>query len=1131
MTIIVASLFLPYQPQFVVQSNEFDANLVNPSLVKVKIPNENQKNKRSDSVHTSPFAKAADVGSTEFHGSMNGISDQLAGPVNQGEMSGLGTPTISDGDMISGDLFIENLTANASVIGSPRSAALPQKNANKTASIDEFFPSSSAQLPETTSLRKKAVTGSGLDSNFHASNALNNDISPSLSVISSPASESSAHANIATHLANDMSTSTLLKNVNKSLLYQNVLKGNSQTSLEGHTMKSASSHRNTVITPKSKTVPDFQSSAVVNFAKVRQQNQETSLPSMRRVPLMTDKSGSLTPTSVTGGIGTRNVPSHLKYEIDSKYIATSESDEEDGKSDDSDLENNSSTVYNVPGFGGYSNNEKIKSSLLKRSKYLFSQIPWDIVAGSKGNGALKNAIETAILEKTITEPVQWIGTVGMPTDEIPSDIIANISDTLSEKFASSAVITDDITFKGAYKNFCKQILWPTLHYQIPDNPNSKAFEDHSWGYYQKLNQQFADKIVENYKVGDIVWVNDYHLMLVPAMVRAKIATANIGFFLHVSFPSSEVFRCFAHREDILRGIIGSNFVGFQTKEYERHFKQTCSRLLLADITENGLKYKGNMISSNHIPMGVDVFRINQQIKNAKVVQWRQLIRERWAGKKLIIGRDQYDRIRGLDRKLLAYERFLRENPHYIEKVVLIQICLGKANDPELERQIMMTVDRINAMSQNISISQPVVFLHQDLDFEQYLAINCEADAFFVDALREGMNLTCHEFIACSEEKNSPLLLSEFTGSADVLKDGALLINPWDIKKVSENIKRALEMSFEEKRRAWKKIMKSIIKNDSDNWITTISKNIKNSWEFNEEISRVFYVSTDEVFNDYLAAKKHLFILKISEPPSARMISILNDLTTHNIVYILANFSKTTLESLYSRVTNIGLIAENGAYVRLSKMWYNIVEEVDWMTEVVKILDDKVERLPGSYYKIAESMVRFHTENAEDKNRVAGVVGEAITHINTLFSERGIHAYIHKDIMFVQQFGLSLSAAQFILRYYNSTTTSGDSNSTPGTPRHYSSRSNSGLHNDYFGGTSQHHVDFFCVTGSSSPSIEPLFHLVSQESQKGLLKYGHSIVYGNATSTFAKEHIDGYSELFTMLEHMTKTQHIRAYDYN
>ena len=129
-----------------------------------------------------------------------------------------------------------------------------------------------------------------------------------------------------------------------------------------------------------------------------------------------------------------------------------------------------------------------------------------------------------------------VGTVGIPTDEIPENILANISDSLKDKYDSYPVLTDDVTFKAAYKNYCKQILWPTLHYQIPDNPNSKAFEDHSWKFYRNLNQRFADAIVKIYKKGDTIWIHDYHLILVPQMVRDVLPFAENRIYLTCLVP-------------------------------------------------------------------------------------------------------------------------------------------------------------------------------------------------------------------------------------------------------------------------------------------------------------------------------------------------------------------------------------------------------------------------------------------------------------------------------------------------------------------------------------------------------------------------------------------------------------------
>ncbi|CAI1653343.1 hypothetical protein SEUBUCD646_0M03970 [Saccharomyces eubayanus] len=1049
MTIIVASLFLPYTPQFEADvTNSDTAKLVESSMIKVDCNNQELgKQERSSSVTS---ANSHHIGLPQ--------EPQINGdPLSRITAT---TPATAANfhngmEMLSSEQFLEELTANATHAansGNPQSNPVSSASAALQPSVEEFFSA------------------------------------PSARVCSPPQEASASSSNAPSSHHNDLSSS-LLKNANLSF--------------DACSPRTRSSSKSAVITPVSKSVPGVDP-AVVDVAKVREEfQQQASLPSMKRVSGGTTGDSS-SATACTG--------SNLRYceQFHDNFIEDTDSEDDI----DSDLETDATKEYNVPKFGGYSNNAKLRASLMRNSYELFKHLPWTIVDSDKGNGSLKNAVNIAVAEKTVKEPVSWVGTMGIPTDELPHEVCQKITKKLEHDFNSHSVVTDDITFKGAYKNYAKQILWPTLHYQIPDNPNSKAFEDHSWDYYQKVNQKFADKIVAVYRPGDTIWIHDYHLMLVPQMVREKLPKAKIGFFLHVSFPSSEVFRCLANREKILEGIIGANFVGFQTKEYKRHFLQTCNRLLAADVSNDEVKYHCNIVSVMYAPIGIDYFHLASQLRNESVLEWRQLIKERWHDKKLIVCRDQFDRIRGLQKKMLAYERFLKENPEYIEKVVLIQICIGKSSDPEYERQIMVVVDRINSLSSNISISQPVVFLHQELDFAQYLALNCEADAFLVNALREGMNLTCHEFIVSSFEKNAPLLLSEFTGSSSVLKEGAILINPWDINLVAQSIKRSLEMSPEEKRRRWKKLFKSVIEHDSDNWITKCCEYVNNAWESNQETSTVFNLAPEKFCSDYRASKKHLFIFKISEPPTSRILSLLSELSSNNIVYVLSSFTKNTSEGLYNGVLNIGLIAENGAYVRVNGSWYNIVEELDWMQEVAKIFDEKVERLPGSYYKIADSMIRFHTENAEDQDRVPTVIGEAITHINTLFDDKDIHAYVHKNIVFVQQTGLALAAAEFLMKFYNSGVNTTDNS------RISLSRTNSSMSFRSNKKHLQNHVDFVCISGSTSPIIEPLFKLVKQEVEKNNLKFGYTILYGSSRSTYAKEHINGVNELFTILHDMT-----------
>lgn len=197
---------------------------------------------------------------------------------------------------------------------------------------------------------------------------------------------------------------------------------------------------------------------------------------------------------------------------------------------------------------------------------------WTVVSAYQGNGGLTNAMRSAAASQDLH--IEWIGTLGFPTDALSSTVKDHIQDQMLNEHASNVVYVSDRDFSGHYTHYCKTILWPIFHYQVPDHPKSKAYEDHSWEFYRRVNQAVADKVIASYKDGDTIWVNDYHLLLVPKMIRDKLPGASIGFFLHTAFPSSEIFRCLAMRKDLLEGMLGANLVAFQCDEYSQHFLQT-----------------------------------------------------------------------------------------------------------------------------------------------------------------------------------------------------------------------------------------------------------------------------------------------------------------------------------------------------------------------------------------------------------------------------------------------------------------------------------------------------------------------------------------------------------------------------
>lgn len=297
----------------------------------------------------------------------------------------------------------------------------------------------------------------------------------------------------------------------------------------------------------------------------------------------------------------------------------------------------------------------------------FSKADWTVETAEQGNGGLRNAVRSATDAGHLEDKV-WVGTLGMPTDALARETKAIIAKKLKDEFGSSTVYVSDADFDGHYTHFCKTILWPVFHYQIPDNPKSKAYEDHSWIYYVKVNQEFADRIARDYKPGDSIWIQDYHLLLVPAMLRQRLPDAQIGIFLHIAFPSSEVFRCLAPRKELLEGMVGANLIGFQTDEYCRHFLQTCSRILGVEANNEGLQLDDRFVNVGTFPIGIDPTSWDKRRKATDVEHWIRTISERYEGKRLIVSRDKIDQVRGIRQKLLSYELFLRTYPEWRDKV-------------------------------------------------------------------------------------------------------------------------------------------------------------------------------------------------------------------------------------------------------------------------------------------------------------------------------------------------------------------------------------------------------------------------------------------------------------------------------
>ncbi|KAI1821256.1 family 20 glycosyltransferase [Xylaria intraflava] len=670
---------------------------------------------------------------------------------------------------------------------------------------------------------------------------------------------------------------------------------------------------------------------------------------------------------------------------------------------------------------------QVRTSRSNSHDSVFADANWRVVNADQGNGGLRNAAEAAARDRHDEEFIR-VGTLGMPTDALEgTQTKLDIYDRLATEFNMLTVFCSDKDFDGHYMHFCKQILWPVFHYQIPDNPKSKAYEDHSWQFYVNLNRSFADKIVKNWKRGDTIWIHDYHLLLLPNMIRQRLPDAKIGLFLHVPFPSSEVFRCLAVRKQLLEGMLGANLIGFQIAEYTRHFFQTCSRLLSVETTNEGIQLEDRFVNVTSNAIGIDPVRLDLHRQDPEVMKWVNIMRDRYKDKKIIVARDKLDLVRGVRQKLLAFELFLNKNPFWRDKIVLIQVALSTSENSDLDAAIGDIVARINSSWANLAY-QPVVYLKQDIPYSQYLALLTIADALMITSQREGMNLTSHEFIVCQDgaycdQKHGSLILSEFTGTSSIFGGQELSVNPWSYRECSEAIKRAVEMSSEERASRWSSLREVVSRQTGSHWFNSFLSQLDQSYEVQHRHDQVSIprLNVAQLVKWYCQSERRLFLLdyegtlvpyettKSSVPANPqRMLAVLNDLVydNRNVVFIMSARRPDELDHLFRLVPNVGLVAENGSFVKYPSQnaWTEFADRRNvavWKQSVRNILHYYLERTPGSEIEDRNCSLIFHFKNAEDFAMAERQASDWTAHINESCEDQRVHATQLEDCVVVE----------------------------------------------------------------------------------------------------------------------------------
>ncbi|KAL2268031.1 hypothetical protein VTJ83DRAFT_2877 [Remersonia thermophila] len=548
--------------------------------------------------------------------------------------------------------------------------------------------------------------------------------------------------------------------------------------------------------------------------------------------------------------------------------------------------------------------------------------------------------------------------------------------------------------QARWRRYAEHELYTLFHYKQHEPTNGRA-ERAQWADYFRMNQKFANKILEVYKPGDIVVIHDYNLILLPGMLRQRAPHMYISFFLHSPFPSSEFLRCLPRRKEVLEGVLGANLVGFQSFSFSRHFTSCCGRVLKFPSDSSGVDAYGSRVEVGVFPIGIDAAKVAKLAYTDSVTEKYKTLKAMYAGKKIIVGRDRLDTVRGVAQKLMAFERFLELYPEWRDKVVLIQVTSPtnieeEKDEPEdkISSRVNELVMKINGTYGSIGFS-PVLHYPQYVSQDEYFALLRAADIGLITSVRDGMNTTALEYVICQRQTAGPLILSEFSGTAGTLRD-AIHINPWDLTGVAMQINNALVMPQDKRQAMEQSLLAHVTAKNVQYWIAGFLRRLVTVLGSRKSLTATPLLDRSALLRQYRAAAaggKRLFMFDydgtltpiVREPsaavPSERVIASLKALAADpsNAVWIISGRDQDFLTHHLGHITQLGFSAEHGSFMRNpgETEWVNLAEKFDmgWQKEVLEVFQKYTDRVPGSFIEQKRCALTWHYRLADPEQGV------------------------------------------------------------------------------------------------------------------------------------------------------------------
>jgi trehalose 6-phosphate synthase/phosphatase len=595
---------------------------------------------------------------------------------------------------------------------------------------------------------------------------------------------------------------------------------------------------------------------------------------------------------------------------------------------------------------------------------------------SRSSGGLAVALQAVRGDAT------W---VGWPGTVVPEALRRRVSQRLARDHLAPVLLSRDEE-EDFYNKVCNDTLWPVLHYF----QGRLRITPEAWQRYVEGNERFTDEIVARSEPGGRVWVHDFHLMLVPAMLRRRDPTLSIGFFLHTPFPSSEVYRLLPAREQLLRGVLGADYVSFQIGDYARHFRSSCLRILGVDSDPDWLEIDGRRVGIGVDPIGIDTEGFRETLAEPETARLLADLERQYEGRRLVLGVERLDYTKGIPQKLQAFERFLEQDPERARTTTMIQVLVpSRLQSPEYRAQrdeIELLIARINGRFGQPG-STPVEYIHRDISKPALVALYRRADVMMITALRDGMNLVAHEFVISQAEPGPPgrwggaLLLSELAGAAQVLP-GALLVNPWDVDDIVARLTEALELDPDERRRRLGLMAGRVEQLDCKRWADTFLGRLGRYARRERQghaAQMLDAASRQRITERFLRARRRTFLLDYdgtlreiaSHPdlaaPTREIVDLLSDLARlpDTDVHVISGRRQDTLEQWFGDLP-VYLCAEHGFVARGPDGRWERQLDVDlgWLPRIERLLRRVTADVPGTLVERKSCSVAWHYRQAE-----------------------------------------------------------------------------------------------------------------------------------------------------------------------